>query len=215
MTGPDDDFEDFLNRRKSVIRRHADEMFEPPAELDRVVLRQAREAIEPPEPMRVFSGPRWSMPIALAATLLLAFTIIFRVGMPPPTSAPKPEVIVENAADRVDAPLVASTEPAMQAPATQSPEMVAPAAESAAGRSTADATSRRIVGSTATLDPPSAGAAAAPVAKASEAQPWRRDQKSWMAEIQRLRDAGDTARAEAEYAEFKRQQRAYAVAPDR
>ena len=39
---------------------------------------------------------------------------------------------------------------------------------------------------------------------------WRRDPKSWLAEIQRLRDAGDTARADAEYAEFKRQQRAYA-----
>ena len=40
-------------------------------------------------------------------------------------------------------------------------------------------------------------------------------QKSWQAEIQRLRDAGDYARADAESAEFKRQQRAYAVAPDR
>jgi hypothetical protein len=34
-------------------------------------------------------------------------------------------------------------------------------------------------------------------------------------EIQRLRDAGDIARAEAEYAEFKRAQRAYASSPDR
>ena len=46
MTGPDDEFDDFLKRRKPVFRRADDEMFEPPAELDRVVLRQAREAIE-------------------------------------------------------------------------------------------------------------------------------------------------------------------------
>jgi len=70
MAGSDDDFEDFLARRKAVFRRPEDEMFEPPAELDRVVLRQAREAIKPEEPMRVFSAPRWSMPIALAATLV-------------------------------------------------------------------------------------------------------------------------------------------------
>jgi hypothetical protein len=61
----------------------------------------------------------------------------------------------------------------------------------------------------------SADAASAPAAKASEVPAWRRDPKSWTAEIQRLRDAGETARADAEAAEFKRAQRAYAVAPDR
>ena len=35
--------------------------------------------------------------------------------------------------------------------------------------------------------------------------------KTWLAEIERLRNAGDTARADAELAEYKRQQRAYAV----
>ena len=180
MNGPDDEFEDFVNRRKAVFERREDELFEPPAELDRVVLRQAREAIEPPEPMRVFSAPRWSMPIALAATLLLTFTIIFRVGLPPPKSAPKPEVTVQNVVERSDA--------------------------QPAGRDMADAR--------ATMDAPAA-TAAAPPPKASDVPAWRRDQKSWMAEIQRLRDAGDSAGADAEYAEFKRQQRAYAVSHDR
>jgi hypothetical protein len=60
-----------------------------------------------------------------------------------------------------------------------------------------------------------ADVASAPVAKAGEVPAWRRDSKSWQAEIQRLRDAGNNAAADAEYAEFKRQQRAYAVAPDR
>jgi len=161
MAGPDDEFEEFLKRRKPVFRPD-DEMFEPPAELDRVVLRQAREAIKPEEPMRVFSAPRWSMPIALAATLVLAFAVIFRAGMPQEKASPKPEVTVQSISDRVESPAVA----------------------------------------------------AAPVV-ASESPAWRRDAKSWQAEIQRLRDAGDTARADAEYAEFKRQQRAYASSPDR
>ena len=32
--------------------------------------------------MRVFSGPRWGAPLALAATLVLAFTVILQAGMP-------------------------------------------------------------------------------------------------------------------------------------
>jgi len=197
MTGSDDEFEDFLKRRKPVFRRPEDELFEPPAELDRVVLRQAREAIKPPEPMRMFSAPRWSMPIALAATLVLAFTVIFRAGMPPPKSAPKPEVTVQSVAERVDAPSAA---------APQSQEVTA-------SRSTVvtdlgqPAQARREVAP--------AEVASAPAAKASETLAWRRDPKTWQAEIQRLRDAGDYARADAESAEFKRQHSAYAVAPDR
>jgi len=50
---------------------------------------------------------------------------------------------------------------------------------------------------------------------AVEVPTWRRDAKTWLAEIERLRNAGDTARADAELAEYKRQQRAYAGAPDR
>jgi hypothetical protein len=177
MTGPDDEFEEFLERRKPVFRRPDEEMFEPPDELDRVVLRQAREAIQPEEPMRVFSAPRWSMPLALAATLLLAFAVIFRAGMPP-ESARKPEVTVQSITDRVEAPVPAAAPPV---------ELVPSQAE------------------TATV----------PVVAASEVPAWRRDPKAWQAEIQRLRETGDTARADAEYAEFKRAQRAYASSPDR
>jgi type IV secretory pathway VirB10-like protein len=233
MTGSDDDFEDFLNRRKPVFRRPEDEMFEPPAELDRVVLRQAREAIKPHEPMRVFSAPRWSMPIALAATLVLAFTIIFRAGMPPPKTATNPEVTVRNVAERADAPaampappppppqevaassgaVAADVEPAL-ARREMAPVPAAAPAEPMVARSMGNASSERTAGSGATMDA-AAKASAAPAAAAAEIPAWRHDQKTWMAEIQRLRDAGDTARADAEYAEFKRQQRAYAVSPDR
>ena len=196
MTGPDDEFEDFVNRRKPVFHRPEDEMFEPPAELDRVVLRQAREAIKPPEPMRVFSAPRWSMPIALAATLVLAFTVIFRAGMPPPKSQPAAEITVQKAAERVDAPAAA------------------PPSEPMVANTAADERSRAAAGAGAAMDS-SSEVARAPAAKASDVPAWRRDAKSWLAEIQRLRDTGDAARADAEYAEFKRQQRAYAVSPDR
>ena len=80
-----------------MFRRPPDDPLEPPDELDRIVLRQAREAIKSDEPMKVFSGPRWSVPVALAATLLLAFTVVFQAGMPA-KKAPTPEVTVQNVA---------------------------------------------------------------------------------------------------------------------
>ena len=40
MTGPDDEFDDFLARRKPVFRRSTEDPFEPPEELDRIVLRK-------------------------------------------------------------------------------------------------------------------------------------------------------------------------------
>src|SRR6187399_1960203 len=113
MEGSDDDFDDFLKRRKPVFRS-PDDMFEPPAELDRVVLRHAREAIESERPLRVFRNPRWATPVALAATLVLAFTVLFYAGLPQ-TRSPVPEVTVQSVAERVDVAQEAA--PAETAPA--------------------------------------------------------------------------------------------------
>jgi hypothetical protein len=209
MAGSDEEFEDFLKRRKAVFERRKDELFEPSAELDRVVLRQAREAIKPPEPMRVFSAPRWTMPIALAATLVLAFTIIFQAGMPPKRET-RPEVTVQNVAERVDYPVADNTnQPAAAPPREAAP---APPAPVVARSAVVEAASRERGMGGASMD---AAPVAAPAAAAAETSDWRRDAKSWLAEIERLRSAGDNTRADAEFAEYKRQQRAYAVAPDR
>ncbi|HEU5135493.1 MAG TPA: hypothetical protein VFU13_10160 [Steroidobacteraceae bacterium] len=200
MTGPDDDFEEFLKRRKPVFERTRDELFEPPAEIDRVVLRQAREAIKSDEPMKVFSAPRWSVPLALAATLVLAFTVIFQAGMPP-KNAPRPEVTVQNVSEDVGYPQVETASGSTAAD-------IAPPAPPPARSAVVEAASRERTMAGTAMDSP---AAASP----AEAPAWRRDNKAWMAEIERLRKTGNTAAADAEYAEFKRQQRAYAVAPDR
>jgi hypothetical protein len=214
MGGPDEEFEDFLNRRKPVFRRPTGEMFEPPAELDRVVLRQAREAIKPPEPMRMFSAPRWSMPIALAATLVLAFTIMFRAGNPPARQTAKPELTVQNAAERADVPaaVAAPPPPELTASRNAAADVAQPAlaAEAQAARSK---TSGRMAGASSSRD--TVPATVANPVKVGKLPVWRLDPKSWQAEIQRLRDAGDNARADEEAAEFKRQHSAYAVAPDR
>jgi hypothetical protein len=262
VTGSDDEFEDFLRRRKPIFRA-PDDMFEPPAEIDRIVLRQAREAIETERPMRVFRAPRWATPLALAATLVLAFTIIFQVGMPQKRE-PVAEVTVQSVARRADyqdaatpavvapmaevdsrasgaaaasneavvelsKPMTASREMAAQAPAPASsadglvareeseryaapPPPAAPIVARNAADTAADTAAGERRADTAADAPPLA--VSVPAAKATEIPTWRRDSKAWLAEIERLRNAGDSARADAELEEYKRQHRALAVAPD-
>ena len=221
MTGSDDEFDDFLKRRKPVFRS-PDDMFEPPAELDRVVLRHAREAIESDRPARVFRNPRWAAPVALAASLLLGFTMLFYAGLPQ-KQAPVPEVTVQNIAERVDVPQAeAPMEPAPAVVANNQRVENESSADAVVVDLNAPAVARResAAGAAPTPAAPMVGrgsemVVASPAAASTEVPAWRRDAKTWLAEIARLRNAGDTARADAELAEYKRQQRAYAGAPDR
>ena len=230
MTGVDDEFEDFLKRRKPRFRS-PDDLFEPPAELDRVVLRQAREAIESERPLKVFHGPRWAAPMALAATLLLAVTVILQTGMPP-KRAPVPEVTVQNVSERIEmsdaaapmapAPSVANNQARDDTVASDT-VTVDLATPMTAKRENARSNVSDAEAESYAAPPPSAAPAIASRpseatamgAPPAEVPVWRRDPKTWKAEIDRLRNAGETARADAELAEFNRQQRAYAVGPDR
>lgn len=164
MSGPDDEFDDFLSRRKPLFRRPSEDPFEPPEDLDRIVLRRARDAIESDRPQRVFQGPRWGAPLAIAATLLVAFAVVLHSALP--KKGPTPEVSVQAVSQPVDEPAVAAA-----APAPPPPPAAAPG--------------------------------------------WRSDSKAWLARIEQLRAAGKTAEADAEAAEYQRQHRAYAGAPDR
>ena len=204
MSG-DQEFEDFLKRRRPLFRRDVDDGLEPPAELDRIVLRQARDAIEGERPMRLFGMPRWAAPVAIAATLVLGLSVVLKTGMEPSDRVPEvrveniaPDVRVEDIAQRIDPPDAQVATPPAVAPAPAPPN--------------AAAASDAVVVDLAS--PPVMATASAP-AKAGEAAAWRRDARSWQAEIERLRASGDTARADAELAEFNRQYRAYAVSPDR
>ena len=78
MSG-DDDFDDFLARRKPLFQRPVAHELEPPEDVDRLVLRQAREAIRPSKPLHEIRGPGWGMPLALAASVLVAVTIVLNV----------------------------------------------------------------------------------------------------------------------------------------
>lgn len=280
MTGGDEEFDDFLRRRRRFGR--PDDGLEPPAELDRLVLRQAREAIEAEKPHRVFRAPAWGMPVALAATLVLAFTIILHVGAP--AKSRKAEVTVQTISRTIETPAAAdamapaasearavspsevpllaeqsadqgtvvvdlgasNTAEAESAPASQEMarerrvEKMADAARPAAAPAFVSddeaarysqpmgASNRTVAGDPRSstnviidgqrVDATSTGDLRVEPALASakaSAPAWRRDSKTWLAEIERLRAAGDNARADAELAEYKREHRAYAGAPDR
>jgi hypothetical protein len=214
MSG-DPEFDDFLKRRRPLFRRDVDDGLEPPPELDRIVLRQARDAIEEERPMRLFGMPRWAAPMAIAATLVLGLAVVLKTGMGPVDRVP--EVRVENVAERLDYPpapaavpspeVVASTPPAETTTNGAVVVDLAPPPAPAPALASRGEVSRG-------LQPGGATSTASPTL-AAQAPAWRRDAKVWQAEIERLRASGDAARADAEQAEFNRQYRAMAVSPDR
>jgi hypothetical protein len=231
MSGSDPEFEEFLKRRRPLFRRDVDDGLEPPAELDRIVLRQAREAIEGDRPMRVFRAPRWTAPVAIAATLVLGLSIVFKAGVPVVDKVP--EVTIENVAQRLDYPSAETAAPPAEARAAPVPDeaathgpvvvdLASPAqnipAPSAPPPPAPPVLARGEVAKTLRPGAPMETASASTGAAAplgADVPAWRRNSKSWQAEIDRLRASGDHARANAELAEFNRQHRAYAVAPDR
>jgi hypothetical protein len=82
MTDPetDEEFEDFLKRRTVLPgSMSVDEKLEPPGAVDDIVVKQAREAIKAQrQPNR---APRWAMPVALAATVLLCLSVVLNVRL--------------------------------------------------------------------------------------------------------------------------------------
>jgi hypothetical protein len=226
MNGPDPEFDEFLKRRRPLFRRDVDDGLEPPAELDRIVLRQAREAIEGDRPVPVFRTPRWIAPFAIAATLVLGLAIVFKAGVPGVDRVP--EVTIENVAQRVDYPPPPAESPTPPMAVTEAAPADAPVVVDLAPTGPAQDTAlaappppppvlaRREASRSADAPMETAGAPSAAAKPASaDAPAWRRDSKTWQVEIERLRASGEHTRADAEQAEFNRQHRAYAVSPDR
>jgi hypothetical protein len=229
MTGPDDEFDDFLARRRPVFRRPADDSLEPPPDLDRIVLRRAREAIESDEPEPLYHGPRWGMPVALAATVLLAVTVLLHVV----SREPVPVVTVQNVAEHETTAAAPAAAPAAEAPDANSINPPVLARRDAVPGVPNGLVSREEATRYAAPAPPSppvvasssgtAGESTAQAPPADSARTagspstpaFRRDTRSWLAEIERLRAEGKTAQADLEQAEFNREHRALAVAPDR
>jgi hypothetical protein len=217
MTGLDEDREldDFLARRSPLHRRLADrDHAEPSADLDRLVLDRAREAIDVRSHTPLYRAPRWALPVALAATVVLAFAIVLNFGRVHqdaegyPASASAQELsapIADTAAESNFAPSPQALARAAPAPTVAMPAAVEKASDKErAAVTTARARSEVAEEAQATVS----GDAVAPAALAAEpsadAKANHTDPKAWMREIQQLRTAGRTAEAERELAAYRK-----------
>jgi hypothetical protein len=84
MTGPerDDEFEAYLRRRVRIDRRlRSLDRLEPPAELDQIIIGQARQAIQVAPPVPMFRAPRWALSMGMAATILISLFVLLDLGV--------------------------------------------------------------------------------------------------------------------------------------
>ena len=138
MSDPDQDraFEDYLARR-SGIRPHATQSdgLEPPAELDRLVLARAREAIAIRKPPALFRSARWAVPVSVAATVVLSVAVVLHMGLLSPPAQRQPAgatSVSDSALAKEEAASPAAREmmaPAPSADAAQARKAEAPANE--------------------------------------------------------------------------------------
>jgi hypothetical protein len=182
-----EDFESALLARQRLVPRfdvHADDA--PPPELDQRVLARARDALRresPPQPQR--RAPRWAVPVALAAIVLLSFGLVMQLDplRNDAVLAPTAPVAMQEAASESTSeaagrlgPASASAEPAGEAqparselrkaasaaPAVQGAATVAAATKAPAPPAAAPAdTSARETAMARVGDPTSAAAASA------------------------------------------------------
>lgn len=158
MSAPDndDDLNSFLERRTALppslaaVTKGAADIDGPPPEIDQKVFAIAREAVRDSTVTPIRRRPRWVVPAALAATLVLAFSIVMRMDLP--------------IGDRVTT-FDAAQSPAMQ---TESAPARVPSSENAGqGRDTATASTAADSAS------PAAAAMPAPEAQTDVAPPLR------------------------------------------
>jgi hypothetical protein len=237
-TEHDPEFEAFLKRRSPMHRRLSDfDHAEPSIELDRLVLGRARAAIEAPAQPPVYRATRWAMPVGLAATILIAFTVLLNIDhknakSAAPLAATAPVAVgdaqTQRVAKRVAEPAMAMSSPAkpaarasdssaeLDAPTSVAPaELAARASVAPGATSIAESASdpAQANASTATDHAVASTSAARPVqAPPPGAAAAHADAESWLREIANLRAAGKSAEADRELVAFRRAYPAHAGA---
>ena len=140
MSGPerDDEFEAYLRRRARFDRRLKSlDRLEPPLELDRIIIGQARQAIQGAPPVPMFRAPRWALPMGMAATILISLSILLDLGVRDAIrkDAGRPGAMVRaiapSAASGPALPPEPEEAPSPPAPAGASPTNAAPAIRTA------------------------------------------------------------------------------------
>jgi len=120
----DDDFEAYLKRRVPIDQRMKTvDRLEPPPELDRVIIGKARNAIQNSSHVPMYRAPKWALPVGLAATLLIAFSIVLDLGI---RSARQQQTQSAPAVAQVSTGVVSEPPEMVAAPAPTAPPVSAP-----------------------------------------------------------------------------------------
>lgn len=127
MQDHDDDFDLRLSKRERLLPQFDAELDGPDADTDRLLIARARGAAHPVQlrspGTKTFRGPRWAVPVALAATLVLSFTLLLHSD-PGSVSAPV-TAVTETAVSETAVSEAAVSEAAMNdAPSDASAQVV-------------------------------------------------------------------------------------------
>lgn len=217
MSGPEreDEFEAYL-RHRSVLPGGVpgSQRLEPPEDLDAIVLRRAREAIRAPARMPVYRAPRWALPVALAATILLSFSILLNVSV---IARKTPGSLLDSAAKSSRAPASGMPARGADAPAPEADRLrKKPSSESPAGNGETVAPPATLVPSPLSQDqaaPAQARSERAMARNAVAPHTQTRDPAAWLKQIDLLRARGKTAEADAELRRFREAFPHYPVKP--
>jgi hypothetical protein len=137
-----DDFEAYLEQGVPLLPRISTlDRLEPPAELDRLVISEARHAIQASAPAPTFRIAKWALPVGLAATLIVSFSIMLDLGVrakrekdakEAPVAYTSPGVVSPSVRGEPAAPAPEASPPAPATDASRSPASPSPASPSAA-----------------------------------------------------------------------------------
>lgn len=230
MSAPErnDELESFLARRSLLppeLAQH--ENAQPPAQLDRAVLAQARATIEPPKRHSLPRSSRWMVPVALAATIVLSLAIVIELQRPtardatavmadreaPPTATVRSERFEPESSDAA-ATRAAERLEKSAAPPAQS-RLPAASAESRAllsSRNRAVPMESQAAAAAESAETATAASARAPAPPEAEADSRiTSDPRAWLERIERLRTDGATEQAEREWQAFRKRYPDYVI----
>lgn len=231
----DDDFDLRLAKRERLLPQFDAELEGPDADTDRLLIARARSASHPVQlrspASKTFRAPRWAVPVGLAATLVLSFTLLLHsdpasvtgsvtgsviepaVSDAAPSENAVSEAAVDDAVAGASAPAEAfqrQEERAAKAmPAAPAPAPIlspAPPPPAMVPPAMADEASASVVMSASALPSAAArdvGAADASMERARASAP--RDPDTWLQRIEQLRSQGLEAEARQELLSFRQQ----------
>jgi hypothetical protein len=141
-SGHDDEFEAYLQRRVPVDKRtNSLEQLEPPEELDRIVIGEARKAIQGTSSVHFYRAPKWALPVALAAAIVTSFATMVGLGvrelrkeMGTQTASTAETIATEQIARASNAPAPTAVPPVATTPWPPTPML--PSAASGSARRT-------------------------------------------------------------------------------